>query len=92
MRSDQSTVQPVSRLLTAREAADYFKLPVAQFERLRVGRACFGTKVRYDRHALDTYLDAITGLAHATPTSPINDAESALDRFTARFANPARRP
>ena len=76
------------RLLTAKEAAAYFSLPVTRFERLRVGRACFGPMVRYDRHALDAYLNTISNLS--TPHAD-NDAEAALDRFTARSAGSSRR-
>ena len=78
------------RLLTAAEAAAYFHLPVTQFERLRIGRACFGTKVLYDKQALDAHLDALSGLTALAPHND-NDAESALDRFTTNRASPPRR-
>lgn len=84
------TLRP--RLLQANEGAAYFGLPVAQFERLRIGRACFGTKVRYDKRALDAFLDRLSDISSPTPQHSGNDPEAALDRFTARFANPSRRP
>lgn len=86
------TVTLSPRLLSAREAAAYFQLPVKRFERLHVGRVCFGAKVLYDRLALDAYLDAIAGLdsRHGVPTS--DDAEAALARFTSDLEDAARRP
>lgn len=79
------------RLLCAKEAAAYFNLPVTVFERLRVGRVCFGPKVLYDRLALDAHLDALSGLAPQSGPTSDNDPEAALDRFTIRSANAARR-
>ena len=81
-----------SRLLTADEAADYFKLPKKAFERLNVGRVPLGTAIRYDRCALDAYLDDLAGLARSSAApSADNDPEAALDRFTARFPSAAGR-
>lgn len=76
------------RLLTAQEAADYFRLSVKAFERLKVGRVPFGAAIRYDRRALDAHLDEIAGLAPPLPAhSADNDPEAALDRFTANRAH-----
>lgn len=80
------------RLMTAKEAAAYFHLPVTQFERLGVGRVCFGPKVLYDRQALDAYLDGLNGLRRDSATFADNDPEAALGRFNQRFASAARRP
>lgn len=82
----------MTRLLTAREAATYFRLSVVQFERLHVGRVCFGAKVLYDRVALDAYLDGLNGLKSQSAPIADNDPEAALDRFNQRFASAARRP
>lgn len=79
------------RLLSAKEAAAYFQLPVTRFERLHVGRVCFGAKVLYDRVALDAYLDGIAGLDSRSGISPSDDAEAALARFTSHFEDAARR-
>lgn len=81
-----------ARLLTAKEAAAYFRLPTAQFVRLRLGVVCFGAKVLYDKRALDAHLDLLTGLAAPAAARPQEEAEAALDRFTARQPGPARRP
>lgn len=80
------------RLLTAQEAAAYFHLSVKSFERLNVGRVPLGAAIRYDRVALDAYLDEQSGLAKPSPTPHANDdAEAALDRFTLHSADPSRR-
>ncbi|MDP3488746.1 MAG: hypothetical protein Q8R71_01290 [Phenylobacterium sp.] len=71
------------RLVSVRDAAAYFGLPMTQFQRLRVGRVSFGAKVLYDMRALDAHLDALSGLASPSLTKADNDAEAALERFTA---------
>lgn len=81
-----------ARLLTAKEAAAYFKLPTAQFVRLRIGLVCFGAKVLYDKQALDAYLDYVSGLTAPAAARTQSEAEAALDRFTARQPNPSGRP
>jgi hypothetical protein len=83
---------PGPRLLTADAAAAYFSMPVKAFERLRVGRVVFGSRVLYDREALNAHLDALSGLApKSAPTAHNDDPEAALDRFTARFGRAAGR-
>lgn len=90
MNQRATTVAP--RLLTAEEAAAYFHLSVKSFERLNVGRVPLGAAIRYDRVALDAYLDELSGLARTSPTPHANDdAEAALDRFTLNSADPSRR-
>ena len=79
------------RLLSAKEAAAYFQLPVKRFEQLHVGRVCFGAKVLYDRAALDSYLDGISGLDSRTETRSWNEPEAALARFTSHLDNAPRR-
>lgn len=72
-----------ARLISAKDAAAYFSMPVKAFERLGVGRVCFGTRILYDRHALDAHLDGLSGLSSSRFAAPeANDAEAALDRFT----------
>lgn len=82
-----------TRLLTASEAAAYFRLSVKAFERLNVGRVSFGTRVLYDRKALDAHLDRISGVAQPGLAPHDNDdAEAALDRFTAGSRHTSGRP
>ena len=84
---------PGPRLLTAVAAAAYFNLPVKAFERLRLGRLVFGSRVLYDRLALDAHLDTLSGLApQSAPPANSDDPEAALDRFTARAGRASRRP
>jgi hypothetical protein len=78
------------RLLTAREAAAYFRLSVARFRQLRLGEVSLGSKVLYDRHALDAYLDRVSGLDRVN--SPSDEAEVALARFAARPRRTPRDP
>jgi hypothetical protein len=81
------------RLLDADAAAAYLSLPVAAVKRLAAGRVTIDGRVRWDRVALDAWLDERRG---AGVQSPANEnpspAEAALARFieTARYA--PRRP
>lgn len=75
------------RLLTEKDAAAYMAIPVTDFRRLGVGRVPLGTRVRYDRLALDAHVDRVSGLA---PNSTIptqtddNSPDAAFDRFLGR--------
>lgn len=80
------------RLLSAKDAAAYFQLPVRRFERLGVGRVCFGAKVLYDRAALDSYLDGVSGLDSGSEARSWNEPEAALARFNAHLDHAPRRP
>ena len=80
------------RLLVAEDAARYLALPVRAFVRLRLGRVSLGPRVLYDRHALDAWLDAQSGLdSIPDPRSP-EDPEAALARFLADQPDAAGRP
>lgn len=74
-----------ARLMTEDQAADYLgDIPVAELIRQGIGRVPIGRYVRYDRFAIDAWLDARSGLAPATvTTTPEDDAEAALARFQA---------
>lgn len=52
-----------ARLLTEEQAAEYLCLPVAEVVRQGIGRVPMGRYTRYDRRALDAYLDQLSGLA-----------------------------
>lgn len=68
------------RLLTEDEAAEYLHVPAAAVVRAGIGRVRFGRYVRYDRHALDAYLDGLAGLnPHVANDDDSPDA--AFDRF-----------
>lgn len=81
------------RLLTAHDAAAYLALPVTQFEKLGIGRVCMGTKLRYDRVAIDRHLDALAGLSAPSeaPTADNDDPEAAFARSAPDIGDAARR-
>ena len=79
------------RVLKVREAAAYLSISVAELKRFNVGRIHFGSSVRYDKNALDAYLDEQSGLTsrHATHI-PSDDAEDAFDRSVPALPNAPR--
>lgn len=67
------------RLLTEEQAAHYLgDVPIAEVVRQGIGRVRFGRSVRYDRRALDAYLDALSGIAAQSANDDNPDA--AFDR------------
>lgn len=70
------------RLLTERAAADYLSLPVAEVRRLTIGRVSVNGRVRFDRLALDRWLD---GDRPAPQVSPSNENTSEADAALAAF-------
>lgn len=84
--------KPTPRLLPAQDAAAYLNLSVAAFERLNLGRVSLGTKVLYDRIAIDRHLDVLAGLAAPSPPTPAdNDAEAAFERSRPAIHHATRR-
>ena len=86
---------PTPRLLDDRAAAAYLSLPVAALKRLRQGRVLIDGRVRWDRLALDAWLDGqAAGVAPmapaAVPAVLQDDAETALDRWIADQRHVAR--
>lgn len=79
------------RLLRAADAAAYLSLPVAVFQRLRIGAVQLGRATRYDRVALDAYLDQLGGLSANSDVQQPDEAEAALARFHAHTRHAARR-
>ncbi len=78
------------RLLTAPVAASYLSVPVAELQRLGVGRVQIGLRVRYDRVRLDEYLDGRKpGAAESVANG--DDPDAALARFTQNFRHASRR-
>ena len=58
----------MSRLMTEDEAAAYLAIPKAALRRLTVGRVNVGGRWRWDRNAIDAWLDQVAGLG--APTAP----------------------
>lgn len=80
------------RLLTERAAAAYLSIPVAGIRRIMAGRVVLDGRVRWDRVALDEWLDVMRGRG---PTSAANQnqtkADAALAGWIADKTNAPRR-
>lgn len=82
---------PVPRLLTERQAARYLGLPIAAMRRLLQGRVALDGRVRWDRKALDVWLDRESGIAPpADAMGHVADAEAALADWLADPAHASR--
>lgn len=79
------------RLLNDRDAAAYLSIPLAGLKRLPAGRVRIDGRVRWDRVALDAWLDeqAHLGVPSASDRS---EAEAALDQWIKDSGHAARRP
>ena len=64
------------RLLTDAEAAAYLAIPTTSLRRLNVGRVVLDGRVRWDRLAIDSWLDQVGGL---TPPDPARAHDLRLD-------------
>ena len=80
------------RLLKTKQAAEYLNIPEAEVKRLTFGRVQLGSKLLYDRHALDAELDRLSGLESHDNRSNDNEAEAAFDRFTKDHGRASRSP
>jgi len=70
------------RLLDQAAAAAYLSLPLAAVKRLASGRVMIDGRVRWDRVALDAWLDAQRGVTTQLPANQnLSDADAALARF-----------
>lgn len=92
MSARQKPVELTPRLLTAADAASYLSLPLSSFQRLGIGRVQLGARVRYDRMALDDWLDEQRGRAPVSMhTQSEDDADAALARFSHGLQRASRR-
>jgi hypothetical protein len=80
------------RLLTERAAAAYLSLPVAAMKRLQAGRVTLDGKVRWDRRALDEWLDALRGARPQSANQNASGPDAALAQFLADTQDASRRP
>lgn len=80
------------RLLTERAAAEYLSIPIAGVRRLTAGRVVLDGRVRWDRLALDAWLD---GMGRQSSSSAANQnltgPDAALEQWLADSQNAARR-
>lgn len=80
------------RLLTDEQAANYLSLPLASMKRMAVGRVVVDGRVRWDRNAIDAWLDRESGLAApVTETGGHAAADRALDGWLEDAKYAARR-
>ncbi|MBW8815558.1 MAG: hypothetical protein JF588_19225 [Caulobacterales bacterium] len=82
------------RLMLAQDAADYLNIPLAEVERLAIGRIRLGRSVRYDRVAIDHHIDELAGLTSTSPalSADNDDPEAAFDRSRPDLRHAPRRP
>ncbi len=80
------------RLLTEQAAAEYLSLPRAAMKLIKAGRTAIAGRIRWDRLALDAWLDEEAGIAAKSPAVGQNDddPEAAFDRFDQDFKNAPR--
>lgn len=89
-RANANTAAP--RLLTDQQAAAYLSVPVATMKRLLTGRIIIEGRVRWDRRALDAWLDRESGLgAPGEKNEHRSEAETALDDWLAHAEHAAWR-
>lgn len=83
------------RLLTDKQAADYCNLPLATFLKQGWGRVRLGSRVRFDRYAIDRHLNELQGMETEPPPGPpvadVDDPEAALARFRSSRADASAR-
>ena len=80
------------RLLTAEGAAEYLSLPLAAVRKLTVGRVEVVGRIRFDRDALDRWLDGGDAPAKvAASNENASAADAALADFLASHPHVARR-
>jgi len=81
------------RLLDVRAAAAYLSLPVKAVQRLTAGRVLIEGRVRWDRVALDAWLDEQRGVrVHSPANENQTEADAALARFLEAPRHAPRRP
>lgn len=82
--SDNHSGTLTPRLLTAKQASEYLNLPNTFFVSLGIGAVKVGRYTRYDRKAIDAFIDAESGMP-MLGGHEANEADAALERFNARF-------
>lgn len=81
------------RLLTDRAVAEYLSLPLTTARKVMAGRVVLEGRVRWDRSALDAWLDGMRGVAAPSPANTnLTGPDAALAQFLADTQNAARRP
>ena len=70
-----------SRLLTLDEVAAYLAIPKAAVKRVPVAPVNVGGRLRWDRKAVDRYLDEEAGLTAPLPPSTGTSPDDVLDQW-----------
>ncbi len=70
-----------SRLLTLDDAAAYLAIPKAAVKRIPVHPVNVGGRLRWDRNALDAWLDEEAGLRAPPPPSTGTTPDDILDQW-----------
>lgn len=79
------------RLLTEEQAAEYLNVPRAEINRRGIGRIRLGIRTRYDRLALDAWVDAQRSDGSTLAADEEETPEAALERIVERERHAARR-
>lgn len=80
------------RLLTEHAAAEYLSIPVAGVRRIMAGRVTLDGRVRWDRVALDEWIDGLRGRAVPSVANQNGStADEALAGWIADQKHDARR-
>lgn len=83
----------IPRLLTDRALADYLSLPLCRARKVMAGRVVLEGRVRWDRLALDAWLDGLRGAAPPAPANTnLSGPDAALAQFLAGSQDAAGRP
>jgi len=83
---------PSPRLLNIQQASEYLNVPLASIRRSAPGRMIIDGRIRWDRHALDAWINAEVGLGPPSAANEnSNDAEDALNEWLAHSARNPRR-
>lgn len=80
------------RLLTERAAAEYLSLPLTGMRKVTAGRVVLSGRIRWDRIALDEWLDELRGRPSelGAANQNLNAADDALAGWIADQKNASR--
>lgn len=81
------------RLLTERAVAEYLSLPLCRARKVMAGRLVLEGRVRWDRVALDRWLDELRGAKpDAAANQNLSGPDAALAQWLSDTSNAAGRP
>lgn len=81
-----------ARLLTERAVAEYLSLPLTSARKVLAGRVVLEGRVRWDRRAIDAWLDGMRGVrTDGAANTNLTGPDAALAQFLAGSQDAARR-